>query len=144
MKKLAFVLLAAIISSSAMCSEPAESWIKTDDGQTQCEKVIVHKDYLIMTCTDGKQQNIPLSEVTSYSKKGKVYIKQAIFTEKYYQKDIKKSEVFLKLIASKDDMDLLSYKDSKNGTREFVFRGDQLVQELNQANRKEFHEFFGV
>lgn len=143
MKKLAFVLLAALISSTAFCGEPDESWVKTDDGQTPCEKVVVHKTYLTMTCTDGKREKIPVSEVSSYSRNGKVYIKQSIYTGKY-QKGDKKSEVFMKLVSSKDGMDLLTYSDAGNGQREFVFNGKQLIQEINKTNRKEFYEFFGI
>ena len=143
MKRLAFVLLAALISSSAFCGEPEESWVKTDDGQTPCEKVVVHKGYLTMTCTDGKQERIPLNEVSSYLKNGKVFIKQAIYTGKYHKGD-KKNEVFMKLVSSKDGMDLLTYNDSGNGVREFVFSGKQLIQEINKTNRKEFYEFFGI
>ena len=143
MKRLAFILLAALISFGAFCGEPEESWVKTDDGQTPCEKVVVRKSYLAVTCTDGKQKNIPLNEVTSYSKNGKVYIKQSIYTGKY-QKGDKKSEVFMKLVSSKDGMDLLTYNDTGNGLREFVFKGKQLIQEINIANKKEFYEFFGI
>ena len=143
MKKLAFFLLAALLSTAAFCGEPEESWVKTDGGQTPCEKVVVHKGYLTMTCTDGKQEKISLEDVTSYSKNGKVYIKQSIYTGKY-QKGDKKSEVFMKLVSSKDGMDLLTYSDPGNGVREFVFSGNQLIQEINKTNRKEFYEFFGI
>ncbi len=144
MKKLAFILLTALISTTAFCAEPDESWVKTDEGQTQCEKVVVRKGYLYVTCKDGKQQQFPVSEVTSYSKKGKTYIKHSIFTENY-QPGAKKSEVFMQLVASKDGMDLLRYTGS-TGVRVFVFKGDQLVQELisTNPNRKEYYEFFGI
>lgn len=144
MKKLAFVLLAALISSAAFCGEPEESWVRTDNGQTQCEKVSVRKGYITMSCTGGKQEKIPLSEVTSYSKNGEVYIKHSIYTETY-QPGVKKNEVFMKLVASKDGMDLLRYVGNK-GVREFVFKGDQLIQELisNNPNRKDFYEYFGI
>ena len=142
MKKLALVLLAALISTTAFCGEPGESWVKTDNGQTPCEKVAVRKGYLTMICADGKQENIPLDEVTSYSKNGKVYIKQSIYTGMYHKGD-KKSEVFMKLVVSKDGMDLLKYSGS-NGLREFVFNGNQVIQELSKTNRKEFYEFFGI
>ena len=143
MKKLAFILLTALISSTAFCGEPDESWVKTDEGQIQCEKLVVHKGYLAVTCTDGKQEKIPIDEVTSYAKNGKVYIKHSIFTDTY-QKGAKKSEVFMKLVASKDGMDLLTYSGYGSGVREFVFSGEQLIQELNKENRKEFYEFFGI
>lgn len=143
MKKLAIVLLTALFSTTAFCGEPGESWVKTGDGQTPCEKVVVRKDHLSITSTDGKQEQIPLNKVTSYSKNGKVFIKQSIYTG-IYQKGDRKSEVFMKLIASKDGMDLLKYSDNENGVREFVFNGTQLIQELNKINKKEFHEFFGV
>lgn len=142
MKKLAFILLAALISTTAFSVEPEESWVESDEGQTLCEKLVVHKDYLSIDCTDGKKKEIPLNKVTSYSKNGKVFIKQSIYTETY-QPGVEKSEVFMRLIASKDGMDLLKYTGSK-GTREFVFNGNQLIQELNSTNLKDFHEFFGI
>ena len=144
MKKLAFILLAALIGTTAFCNEPGESWVETDDGQTPCEKVVVSKKYITMTCTDGEQQKIPLNEVSSYSKNGIVYIKHSIYTEAY-QPGAKKKDVFMKLVASKEGMDLLSFTGS-TGVREFVFKGDQLIQELNSTNpsRKDFHEFFGI
>lgn len=144
MRKLAFVLLSALIGATAYCNEPEETWVKTGEGQTQCEKVVVRKGYITMSCTDGKQQTIPISEVTSYSKKGTVYIKHSIYTETY-QPGAKKSEVFMKLVASKDGVDLLRYVGNI-GVREFVFKGDQLLQELvdTNPNRKYYYEFFGI
>ena len=85
MKKLAFVLLTALLSTTAFCGEPGASWVKTDDGQTACEKVVVHKAFLTITCADGRQENIPMDEVASYSKNGKVFVKQSIYTGQYHK-----------------------------------------------------------
>ena len=102
MRRLAIILLTVLFSTTAFCGEPGESWVKTGDGQTPCEKVVVHKDYLAMTCTDGRQENIPLDEVISYSKNEKVFVKQSIYTGKY-QKGEKK---IAKEIKQKGQIDL--------------------------------------
>jgi len=143
MKKLALVLLTALFSIPGFSGEQTENWIQTNDGQFECTKVVVHSDYLTMTCTDGKKQNIAIKDIVSYSKNGKVFIKQSIYTKKYVKGD-KKREVFMKLVTSKDGMDLLKYSSYKTGVREFVFKGKQLIQELNKTNRNEFYQFFGV
>lgn len=143
MKKLAFVLLTALFCFPVFSGEPTETWVQTADGQVECTKVAVRSGHLTMTCIDGKKQNIAIKDIISYSRNGKVYVKQSIYTKKYVQGD-KKSEVFMRLVASKDDMDLLRYSNSENGNREFVYKGKQLIQELNKTNKKEFYQFFGV
>lgn len=143
MKKLALVLLTVIFSIPGFSSEPAGMWIQTNDTKIECTKVVVHYDHLTMVCTDGKKKSIPIWEVNSYSKKGKVYVRQSIYTKKYVKGD-KKTSVFMELVASKDGMDLLNYRSKDSGVREFVYKEKQLIQELNKTNKKEFHQFFGV
>ena len=143
MKKLALVLLTVIFSIPGFSGEPTETWIKTNGGQIECTRVAVHFDHLTIICPNGKKQSIPIWDVNSYSKKGKVYVRQSIYTKKYVKGD-KKTSVFMEHVASKDGMDLLKYKNSESGVREFVYKDKQLIQELNKTNRKEFHQFFGV
>ncbi len=143
MKKLTLVLLTALFCIPIFSGEPTETWVQTNDGQVECTKVAVHSDYLTMTSTDGKKQNVAIKDISSYSKNGKVYVKQSIYTKAFIKGD-KKSEVFMKLVASKDGMDLLKYSTTEAGVREFVYKDKQLIQELNKTNRKEFHQFFGI
>ena len=138
MKKLFFLLLTVSFCFSAFSKEPARSWVETKDGKVDCKKVVVQSETAKMTLENGETMKIPANQILSYSRKGKVFLKRS-----YYKNGKLNSPVFMRLVESKENMDLLRYYD-EHGKREFVFKGTQLYQIVNDTNRREFYKYFGI
>ena len=138
MKKLFFLLLTVSFCFSAISQEPARSWVETKDGKVAYKKVVVQSKTAKMTLENGEKIKISTGQVLSYSCDGKVFLKRA-----YRNNGELVSPVFMRLVVSKDNMDLLRCHD-EHGKREFVFKGDLLYQYVNDSNRKEFYKYFGI
>lgn len=147
MKKIALILSAVLFASAAIASSPA-SWVASEDGIIQAERVKVgYKNAKIML-ENGEKTVLPVDDLYAYSLNGKV------FEKKPYYKDgeATEEEVFMQLISYSNGLKLFKHVEYDYdaiipGTpvnKFYVYRDKELHLALDQKSMPTVMEFFGV
>ena len=133
-KSFIFLLTAGLFLTLAANGQKKDPWIKTDDGQINCVKINIQKETAKVVLENGEKTTIPTSTISSFFKDDKLYYKMPL-----YNGDM----VFMQFLGIRDDMRLFRHSDSGTA-RYFVYKGNDLYQEILDANRKEFETFFNI
>ncbi len=139
MKKQLLILLALCSITTCAVSGQTRPWIKTSDGQINCKKISVYKDEVKVILENGEKKNLTINDVDSYFRDGSLFIKVPLFN-----KGGKDKTVFMESLANKDDQQLYRYLDSPGYSRYFVYKGENLVIEVTDANKEAFSKYFNI
>lgn len=138
MKKLFLMFLTAGLILTLTANGQSDPWIKTDNGQVSCQKISIQAKNAKIVLENGEKATVPTSSIHSYFVDGKLYNKMPL-----YNKGVKSNDVFMELLNTRDDMTLYKYRDL--GTvRYFVFKGEDIYQELVDGNTSGFEKFFNT
>ena len=140
MKKRNFLLMVACILLTTGLFGQTQQWVKTSEGQLNCKKVSLDGEKVKVTLDNGDKKDYTIDEVNSYFSDGSLFVKVP-----YYEKGVKGKDVFMESIANKEDQQLYKYKERIGlPIRYFVYKGDNLVNEVTESNKAGFEKFFNV
>lgn len=139
-RKYVLLLVTGMLLTTGLFGQTEKTWVKTSDGEVACKKVNVDGDKVKVTLDNGEKKDYTVDEVNSYFTDGSLFVKVP-----YYDKGVKDKDVFMESLANKEGQQLYKYKESIGGpTRYFVYKGDNLVNELTETNKAGFEKFFNV
>jgi hypothetical protein len=138
MKKKYYLMLITILLSTGLFGQ-SQPWVQTDDGQVEVKKVSPDGDKVKVTLENGEKKDFKKEEVKSYFMDGALFIKVP-----YYEKGVKGKDVFMESLANKEDQQLYKYKAGVGSVRYFVYKGENLVNEVTESNKAGFEKFFNV
>jgi hypothetical protein len=141
------IILTAIIAFTVLSTEAKPliiDYVLTDDGVRYFERVKygVNENYMIGITEAGEKVKFSKEDITSYRKNGDVYKKTKLIGN---SKDFNDC-VFMKLLQTRHGFSLYLYDciDSMGNAvqRCFVYKGDQLVLEVDSDNYLQIINFF--
>jgi hypothetical protein len=141
------IILTAVMAFMVLSTEAkvlVTDYVVTDDGVTFFQKVkyTASNNFMIGITDSGEKVRISTTDISSYRKNGEVY-KKTKLTGKGKGCD---NCVFMQLLKSRHGFSLYLYNClDTNGNaiqRCFVYKGDQLVLEVNKDNYLQIIKFF--
>lgn len=147
MKKIALFLSAALFASAAIASSPA-SWVASEDGIIQAERVKVGFKKAKIVLENGEKAIMPVDDLHAYSVKGKIYQKKPY----YRDGEATGEKVFMQLISYSNGFKLYKHVEYDHEAitpgspvyKFYVYRNNDLHLALDQKSLPSVMKFFGV
>ncbi|MBN1142791.1 MAG: hypothetical protein JXA72_00135 [Bacteroidales bacterium] len=147
MKKIALFMSAALFSFAAIASSPS-TWVASDDGRIQAEKVKVGFNKATIVLANGEKTILPIDDLDAYSINGKVFEKKTHYSDG----EATGKEVFMELISYSNGLKLLKHVEYDYDAiipgspvdKFYVYRDNELHLALDQKSMPTVMQFFGV
>lgn len=130
-KTLLFLLIIAYcVTGNAII--PENSWIVSKDGLMNCKQISVKNSKVKILLFDGNYITVPLNQINSYSKNGKVFRRLIL----YRNGEPTKRMEFMQLLKSRDGYCLYKYNPYDPGLPYdcyYIYKDDKLCYALDES-----------